>query len=185
MRVSYATEVIVALLALRYSDSTLKKLLDLHHLQSWYIAFSARRLWLWSLALMMEFWLLYHPEQSEMEHFKDSQKKNQKMKVCLNILNSCSCIPPSIPPPPPPTLALLLVTPITRCFLYHLPGTCSNKYSFFIDVTRLWNSLPLHLVTSRSPACFKSRLKYCFPFPLFREGRHISRLCYLSNPKIS
>ena len=51
---------------------------------------------------MMEFWLLYHPEQSEMEHFKDSQKKKSKNEGLFEHSKQLFLYPPFYPPPPPP-----------------------------------------------------------------------------------
>ena len=78
-----------------------------------------------------------------------------KLKVCYNILNNYSCIPPSVfTPHPYPHLrhshSKMVLRPNAK--------TNSHKYSFFIDVIPIWNSLPPDVINSPSPMSFKARI---------------------------
>ena len=75
------------------------------------------------------------------------------LKVCYNILNnySCNCIPPSVFTP---HLYPHLRHSHSKMVLRPNAKTNSHKYSFFIDVIPIWNSLPPDVINSPSPMCY-------------------------------
>jgi len=80
----------------------------------------------------------------------------QKTMVCARIIKGCSIIPPSyFTPHPHPSRrhhhSFPLFTPFAR--------TTAHQSSFFISFTRIWNSLPDHIICAQSADSFKSRLK--------------------------
>ena len=80
----------------------------------------------------------------------------QKAMVCARIVKGCSIIPPSVYTPHPHPSGRLhrsfpLVTPHAR--------TPAHQSSFFINSTRIWNSLPNHVICAPSSFSFKYRLK--------------------------
>lgn len=83
------------------------------------------------------------------------RRKIQKLKICYNILNNLSIIPPTsfIPHPHPSPRH-----PHTKTLFTPFVSTSAHKFSFFIDVIHHWNSLPLHVVNSPSPSSFKHNL---------------------------
>ena len=85
----------------------------------------------------------------------ESRRKTQSLKVCFNIVNNLSIIPPSyfsFHPHPSPRRPhnLILYKPIAR--------TNSYFFSFFVNVVSLWNQLPSHIVSSFSSSAFKHQL---------------------------
>ena len=83
------------------------------------------------------------------------RRKIQKLKVCYNILNKFSIIPPSVftlhPHPSPRHLhSQILFRPYV--------STSAHKFSFFIDVIPIWNSLPYFIINSPNPFTFKKRV---------------------------
>jgi len=70
-----------------------------------------------------------------------------KLKVCYNILNNYSCIPPSVFTP---HLYPHLRHSHSKMVLRPNAKTNSHRYSFFIDVMPIWNSLPPDVINSPS-----------------------------------
>ena len=78
-----------------------------------------------------------------------------KLKVCFNIINNLSCIPPTtFRPHPSPSPRY----PHTRIFSRPFASTSSYLSSFFISVIPFWNYLPAVIVNSTSSSSFKKRL---------------------------
>ena len=80
----------------------------------------------------------------------------QKAMICGRILKGCSVIPPTYFTHHPHLSLRLhhsypLVTPFAK--------TAAHQSSFFISSTRIWNSLPDHVVCAPSGSSFKNRLK--------------------------
>ena len=76
--------------------------------------------------------------------------------ICGRILKGCSVIPPTYFTHHPHLSLRLhhsysLVTPFAK--------TAAHQSSFFISSTRIWNSLPDHVVCAPSGSSFKNRLK--------------------------
>jgi len=98
------------------------------------------------------------------------------LKVCYNILNNYSCIPPSVfTPHPYPHLrhshSKMVLRPNAK--------TNSHKYSFFIDVISIWNSLPPDVINSPCPMSFKARISLLcrFSFICTLVGDPLDRAC--------
>ena len=84
------------------------------------------------------------------------RRLRQKVLVCARILKGHSIIPSTYYTPlPNPRLCLHhpcpLVTPFAR--------TAPHQSSFFVHSTRLWNSLPCHVVSASSSYSFKNGIK--------------------------
>ena len=83
------------------------------------------------------------------------RRKIQKLKVCYNILNNLSIIPAtSFTPHPHPSPR----HPHSKVLFIPYTSTYAHKFSFFVDVIPLWNSLPLYVVNSPSASSFKLRI---------------------------
>ena len=90
----------------------------------------------------------------------------QKAMVCTRIIKGCSIISPSyfIPHPHPSRRhhhSFPLITPFAR--------TIAHQSSFFISCTRIWNSLPDHIICAQSADSFKSRLKVLSLFNVIKS----------------
>ena len=84
-----------------------------------------------------------------------TRRKIQKLKVCFNIMNNLSIIPPStfIPHPHPSPRH-----PHSKVLFIPYTSTYAHKFSFFVDVIPLWNSLPPYVINSPSASSFKYRI---------------------------
>ena len=84
-----------------------------------------------------------------------SRRKNQKLKVCFNILNNLSIISPNVftlHPRPSPR------HPHNQIIFKPYVKTLAHRHSFFVSVIPIWNSLPLNVISSPSPSAFKLSL---------------------------
>lgn len=84
-----------------------------------------------------------------------TRRKTQKLKICYNILNNYSIIPPSVftlhpHPSPRHPHSQIIFTPYVK--------SSSHKSSFFVSVIPSWNTLPSHIVLSPTPASFKKAI---------------------------
>ena len=88
------------------------------------------------------------------------QRRNcQKLVLCYKIVKNLSCIPSSnFVSYPHPSLRhshnLCLLSPLTR--------SNSHKFSFFVSVVPLWNSLISPVVNASSLISFKNTPSFCF-----------------------
>ena len=85
------------------------------------------------------------------------QRRNcQKLVLCYKIVKNLSCIPSSnFVSHPHPSLR----HSHNLCLLYPLTSSNSHKFSFFVSVVLLWNSLPSPVVNAYSLNSFKYCLK--------------------------
>ena len=88
------------------------------------------------------------------------QRRNcQKLVLCYKIVKNLSCIPSSnFVSHPHPSLR----HSHNLCLLYPLTRSNSHKFSFFVSVVPLWNSLPSPVVNASSLNSFKYCLKNSF-----------------------
>ena len=85
-----------------------------------------------------------------------TRRRNIKLRVVYNIVNKLSRIPLAVfvqHPSPSPR------HPHNKILLQPYVSTLSHRYSFFVDVIPLWNSLSSSIVNSPSPYAFKTRLR--------------------------
>ena len=82
-------------------------------------------------------------------HTLERYQKNQRLKMCFNILNNYSCIPPTTFIPHPP-LAYIAIRPF-----YYLLLKLLIKPLFSLTLT-LWNLLPQPIVNCLRPTSCKS-----------------------------
>ena len=88
-----------------------------------------------------------------------SRRKQQRLIMCYKILTNNSSIPSSyFTPHPSPSPRLHH----NKALFIPLVKTTSFKYSFFVDVIPLWNSLPSNFVSSSSISSFKRRIRTHF-----------------------
>ena len=95
--------------------------------------------------------------------------KNQKLKVCFNILNNLSIISPNVftlHPRPSPR------HPHNQIIFKPYVKTLAHRHSFFVSVIPIWNSLPLnvalaHLLLNYPCQNYSNKLKFFFPFFFF------------------
>ena len=99
------------------------------------------------------------PQQQRLSILKwpclEDRHKVQKLIVCSKIISGRSCIPPStFSQHPYPSLRH------SHSFPLFAPQThsVSHRYSFFISVVPLWNSLPSTIPFASSAATFKSHV---------------------------